>query len=61
MQHYNRNGIEGNTLIADKVPLTAATSTISQHEIDKRWKDALNANKFVKELKKKKPGVKVAF
>ena len=61
MQHYNRELIDGNAYLQEenKLPLTATnTSIMSQHDLERRWQDALNANKFVKELKKKKTGVK---
>lgn len=59
MQHYNRELIDGNTYLQEnKLPLTIAnTPAMSQNDLERRWQDALNANKFVKELKKKKTGV----
>ena len=60
LQHYSRELTDGSThLQEEKPPLTSAnTSSMAQHDLERRWQDALNANKFVRELKKKKTGVR---
>ena len=63
MNHYNRERFTAGKPLAtsEKLPIVSTMSSLSQDDTDKRWRDALNANKFVKELKKKKHTVKKTY